>query len=53
MKSVKKASVNSTIIMSRDFLQSIEMQNLTLQTVDGILSHNGEIHKKSIEIKKT
>jgi len=34
------------------FLQSIEMQNLTLQTVDGILSHNGEIHKKSIEIKK-
>lgn len=33
------------------FLQEIEMQNLTLQTLDGILSHNGEIHKRSLDKK--
>lgn len=30
------------------FLQEIEMQNLTLQTLDGILCHNGEIHKRKV-----
>ncbi len=30
------------------FLQEIEMQNLTLQVVDGILCHNGEKHHRSL-----
>ena len=34
------------------FLQNIEMQNLTLQTIDGILAHNGEVHHQSLEKKK-
>ncbi|MBD3353808.1 MAG: HD domain-containing protein, partial [Candidatus Lokiarchaeota archaeon] len=31
------------------FLKEIEMLNLTLQTLDGILSHNGELHEKLIK----
>ncbi|MHA1341608.1 MAG: deoxyguanosinetriphosphate triphosphohydrolase family protein [Promethearchaeota archaeon] len=31
------------------FLQEIEMQNLTLHTLDGIISHNGEIQEREIK----
>ncbi|MHA1820069.1 MAG: deoxyguanosinetriphosphate triphosphohydrolase family protein [Promethearchaeota archaeon] len=31
------------------FLQEIEMQNLTLQTLDGILCHNGEIQQNNLK----
>jgi dGTPase len=34
------------------FLNEIEMQNLTLQTCDGILCHNGEIHEQVIKPNK-
>ncbi|MHA1727484.1 MAG: deoxyguanosinetriphosphate triphosphohydrolase family protein [Promethearchaeota archaeon] len=30
------------------FLQNIELQNLTLQTLDGIITHNGEIQERKI-----